>query len=58
MKPVISREYVEKNYIHKNKLYEIKKELEKELKFEQFREPALLQIDLIDRILKEVTNEI
>ena len=64
--PVISREYVEKNYIHKDELRAKKQELEdyiQENSDEQgywgriTQEEIYTQIDIIDELLEETEDE-
>lgn len=47
MNPVISREYVEKNYIHKDKLRELKK----------FKEDLLLHLDNVNLFRNKTDKE-
>lgn len=57
MNPVISREYVEKNYIHKNKLIAKKQELEAKCETELLTTWLESQIDIIDELLEETEDE-
>lgn len=50
MNKVISREYVEKNYIHKNKIKEKIEELEKECKQYEEMTPSARRYDGIQKI--------